>query len=155
MLDMSIKCDVMNDIGDCESNRLFVYDDATGLPITKGYTVLGHPTIGQGRCLDLHGISAYESKVLLDNDVTATMTWCSYNLPFYDILSPVRQRVICNMVYQIGQAGFLKFADFITAINNARWEIASDEMLNSLWARKQSPSRATMLARWFKEDKIC
>ena len=38
-------------VGD-EAMRLFVYDDATGLPIEPGSTCKGHPTIGVGRGLD-------------------------------------------------------------------------------------------------------
>ena len=40
-----------------ESERYFVYDDATGKTILKGSTVVGNPTIGIGRNLSGEGLS--------------------------------------------------------------------------------------------------
>jgi lysozyme len=154
MLDMSIKSDLMNDVRADEGIRLFVYDDATGLPITPGYTVKGHPTIGVGRALDAHGISGYEANVMLDNDCTNIISWADETYSWFETLSPLRRRVICNMIFQIGALGFQKFTTFITAIEQAQWNAASAAMLDSLWARKQTPERASRLATWFLNDSI-
>jgi len=45
-----------------EGIRLFVYDDATGKPITAGSICQGNPTIGIGRELSKTGISESEAK---------------------------------------------------------------------------------------------
>ena len=39
---------------DEEALRFVVYDDATGRPIVPGTHVIGHPSIGIGRALDVH-----------------------------------------------------------------------------------------------------
>ena len=57
------------------------------------------------------------------------------------------QAVVFNMVYQMGAEGFLKFKKTINHLKNKRWEMASKEMLNSLWAR-QTPKRAKKMSEW-------
>ena len=60
-----ITCELTRD----EGQLLTVYDDATGAAIKPGTSVKGHPTIGIGRALDVHGISAAEAAYLLGNDI--------------------------------------------------------------------------------------
>ena len=64
--------------------------------------------------------------------------------------SPVEVRnVMLNMAYQLGFAGFCKFKKTIAYLEEAEWEKASEEMLDSRWA-KQTPNRAKELSEIIK-----
>ena len=56
------------------------------------------------------------------------------------------QDVVSNMCYQIGLAGFSKFKKTIYYLETEQYEEASEEMLDSLWAR-QTPNRAKELSK--------
>ena len=64
--------------------------------------------------------------------------------------SPVEVRnVMLNMAYQLGFAGFCKFKKTIAYLQEAEWEKASEEMLDSKWA-VQTPNRAKELSEIIK-----
>ena len=50
------------------------------------------------------------------------------------------------MAYQLGKSGLGKFNNFITALNDYDYSGAIKEMLDSKWAKKDSPERAKELA---------
>lgn len=126
-----------------EGLRYTVYDDANGNRVVPGYTLIGHPTIGIGRCLDLNGISNAEAYFLLHNDIDEAIINCKkYN--WFNTLSEIRQSVIVNMMFQLGAAKFAAFKKFISACEVSNWKSAHNEGLDSLWA-KQSPDRVTRL----------
>ena len=56
------------------------------------------------------------------------------------------QDVVSNMCYQIGLSGFSKFKKTIYYLETEQYEEASEEMLDSLWAR-QTPNRAKELSK--------
>jgi lysozyme len=60
------------------------------------------------------------------------------------------QDVVMEMCYQLGVTGVSKFKKTLTHLQNKRWEEASVEMLDSLWAR-QTPNRAKELSNRVKE----
>jgi lysozyme len=64
--------------------------------------------------------------------------------------SPIEVRnVMLNMAYQLGFRGFCKFKKTLSYLENAEWEKASKEMLDSRWA-KQTPNRANELSEIIK-----
>ena len=64
--------------------------------------------------------------------------------------SPIEVRnVMLNMAYQLGFRGFCKFKKTLSYLENAEWESASKEMLDSKWA-KQTPNRANELSEIIK-----
>ena len=64
--------------------------------------------------------------------------------------SPVEVRnVMLNMAYQLGFSGFCKFKKTIALFEEREWEKASEEMLDSKWA-KQTPNRANELSEIIK-----
>jgi lysozyme len=64
--------------------------------------------------------------------------------------SPIEVRnVMLNMAYQLGFAGFCKFKKTIAYLEEAEWEKASEEMLDSKWA-VQTPNRAKELSEIIK-----
>ena len=52
---------------------------------------------------------------------------------WFHALDEVRQRVIINMVFNLGYAGVCKFKKMIAAIEDKNYTKASDEMVNSRW----------------------
>src|SRR5580765_1328046 len=87
-----------------EGLRLFVYDDATGQPIVPGSRVVGHPTIGYGRALDVTGITKGEAATLLANKIVEIQTILE-KLSWYVGLDDVRRGVILNLTYNMGLKG--------------------------------------------------
>lgn len=65
-------------------------------------------------------------------------------------MPPEVQGVIIEMCYQIGFTGVMKFKKMIANMKDINWKGASDEMLDSLWA-KQTPERANRLADIVRE----
>jgi lysozyme len=120
---------------------LRVYDDATGQPIIPGSHVFGHPTIGVGRALDVHGISEDEATDLLWADM-ARYAEELMPLPWFAALDQARRRAVMNMRHQLGLAGLLAFKNMIAALEVQNYTLAAAEGMDSQWARVQSPQRA-------------
>ena len=55
------------------------------------------------------------------------------------------RNVMLNMAYQLGFRGFCKFKKTIGYLEDTEWGKASEEMLDSRWA-KQTPNRAKELS---------
>jgi lysozyme len=127
-----------------EGDRLFVYDDATGKPITKGSTVIGNPTIGVGRNLASNGISQDESDAMLTHDVqrwTLGLSKCAW----FNNLDNVRKAAIVSMTHVVGLAGIQEFHDMIAALSVQDWTNASTAALASEFAARD-PQRAKRCA---------
>lgn len=129
-----------------EGLRLRVYDDATGQPIVPGSHVIGHPTIGYGRALDTHGISADEAEALYQNDLNSIAAQLDMQLPWWRQLNDVRQGALTEMAYQMGVTGLLGFRLMLQALKDGRYAAAEAHALNSRWGR-QTPARAKDVAR--------
>lgn len=129
-----------------EAKKLFVYDDATGLPIKPGTLVVGHPTIGIGRALDTHGISSAEADYLITSDIYQVEQEAEKAFSWYLTLSDERKAVILSMLFQLGLAGVQGFHEFLLAVEHQNWARAAAEMKDSLWAKEQTPERAERLA---------
>lgn len=128
-----------------EGLRLHVYDDATGEPVVKGYTLKGHPTIGYGRLLTKgRGITLEEAQYFLDRDLQETITELS-QFDWFNELDSIRADVIMSMAFNMGLTRFLKFQNTIFAIKRKDWDTAADEILDSNAAR-QLPERYGRLA---------
>lgn len=63
----------------------------------------------------------------------------------FNKLDPDRQAILTDMSYNLGLNRLSKFKNLRNAIIDGDYQLASKEMLNSLWA-KQVKSRATTLA---------
>lgn len=129
--------ELSHDEGGC---RLTVYDDATGAPIRPGHTLLGHPTIGIGRALDVNGISATEGRSMAMNDIADYLLQLK-PIPWFAGMDRVRQRAIINMRHQLGLDGLLAFRGMINFCELHDYASAAKAGLASEWAR-QTPTRA-------------
>lgn len=128
-----------------EGVRTKVYDDATGQPITPNTTVQGHPTIGIGRALDVHGLSDAEIDMLLQNDIDAICTALDSNIPWWRQLVDVRQAVLIDMAFNMGVGGLMGWPNTLNDIRMGNYSAAADAMRTSLWAH-QVGRRAQNLA---------
>lgn len=133
-----------------EGLRLTVYDDATGKPLLPGMTVVGHPTIGIGRCLDRRGITTAEALALLENDVAEVRAQVAQALPWSTALDATRRMVLEAMAFQMGIAGLLKFKGTLASVQRSDFAAAAEGMLASAWAR-QTPARAARMAALMRE----
>lgn len=134
-----------------EGYSLVVYDDANGLPIRPGSHVIGHPTIGVGRALDVAGISGIEAVSMLNKDIYFVMNWAADYFPWFMNISERRQAVICSMIFQLGTSGFKQFQMLIAACSRNDFATAAADGMDSLWA-KQTPERASRLMDALKND---
>lgn len=90
-----------------------------------------------------------EAEVLLKHRLKMVIDELNLKLPWLKDKPRVVKNVLYNMSYQMGVNGVMKFKKTLEYIKNSEYEKASDEMLNSLWA-KQTPNRAKRLSK-----KIC
>jgi len=98
-----------------------------------------------GRCdFNDQPMTEDEAEQLLLNDVNEIIELIKPNLPWAKLCS-ARQAVCVNMAFNLGVSGFLKFKNMILALNDAYYEKAAVEMLDSRWA-KQVTNRAQELA---------
>ena len=65
------------------------------------------------------------------------------------LLDPVREAVVKCMLFQLGLGGVRKFLQFLEAARNGQWDLAAAHMLDSKWARQDSPRRALRLSQMF------
>ena len=110
---------------------------------------LGYSTIGIGILIDKRkggGITREESSYLFQNRLGAKREAIRKALPWFDSLDLVRQGVLLNMAYQMGVDGLLAFKTTLKHVQAGQWVAASVGMLDSKWARQDTPQRAERLA---------
>ena len=125
------------------------------LKIHEGYKptvykcTAGVDTIGIGFAIkDLH-LSEEVCELILQEKLEALEERFEKKFDWFKT-SPVEVRcVMLNMAYQLGFRGFCKFKKTIGYLEEADWDKASIEMLDSKWA-KQTPNRAKELSEIIK-----
>lgn len=123
-----------------EGEKLTVYKDSKGL-WTLGVGVLVDPSVKGA------GITKEESTYLLRNRIDNRVKELANKLTWFRQLDGVRQAVLINMSYQMGVEGLLGFKKAIAAISVGSYHVAAIEMLDSKWAKVDSPNRAERLAK--------
>jgi lysozyme len=119
--------------------KLLKIEEGLSLKIYK--CPAGFNTIGVGRNLDANGIREDEAMVMLRNDIYDCTESALKIFPNFSGMNIVRADTVISMIFQLGEAGFLKFKNTIFLIKQGRFEEASEQMLKSKWA-KQTPERA-------------
>ena len=109
----------------------------------------GRLTIGIGRNLDDVGISTTEAMFLLENDIKKATKGARALFSTFDALDDVRQRVLVDMCFNLGESRLAKFQNMRMAVDDGDFSQAADEMLNSRWA-KQVKGRAPRLAEMMR-----
>lgn len=82
---------------------------------------------------------------LLESDLAAVYAGLNAALPWWATLNDVRQRVICNMCFNLGLTKLLGFKNTLAAMRQGNYAAAAAGMLNSAWA-SQVGQRAVRLA---------
>ena len=122
---------------------------AEGLRLKPYTDTVGKLTIGYGRNLDDVGISALEAEVLLDHDLASAELECRKAFDWFPPLNDRRQRVVTELVFNLGLTKFRGFTATIAAIEAKDYGRAAQQMLASKWAR-QVKGRAVRLAEAMK-----
>lgn len=104
----------------------------------------GKLTIGVGRNIEDRGITNAEAMYLLNNDIAICESELTVVLPNWRELSDTRQRVLLNMVFNLGRARLMGFTKFLACLKMKDFAGAADQMMDSLWA-KQVGQRAVRL----------
>ncbi len=101
-------------------------------------------TIGVGRNLTDRGISPQESRMLLQNDLSIVYRSLTTLLPWWKELDEVRQRALCNMCFNLGIAGLLRFKKMLKALETKNWDEAANQ------AKYEDPE-AKKFSKWFTQ----
>ena len=124
-----------------------------GLELKSYQCSAGYLTIGVGRNVEELGITEDEARYLLDNDILRVTKELDNAMPWWRDLSEVRQRVVVDMVFNLGLSRFLNFKNAINAMQEEDWDEAAAQMLDSRWA-DQVGQRAHRLAEAMIEDEL-
>ena len=117
----------------------------------KPYTdTVGKLTIGVGRNLDDRGLSDDEIDYILANDIKIGEDELDVWWKDWRTMDETRQRVVADMLFNMGRPTLAKFKNFLSALQEQDYERASVEMMDSNWAR-QVKGRADTLARMMRD----
>jgi lysozyme len=113
----------------------------------------GIPTVGVGHNLQAsplpsgwtYPLTDEQVNQLLMSDLANVFSDLNRDLPWWTDLNDIRQRVICNMCFQLGMSKLSGFRNTLAAMRQGKYSDAADGMLNSAWA-SQTPNRAKRLA---------
>ena len=115
---------------------------------------LGYPTFGIGHLVTdddpEHGqevgtpVSTERCRSAFDVDVEQVIADCQILYPNLDDLPEEVQRIIANMMFNMGRPRLSKFANMKAAVDEGDWNRAADEMMDSRWYN-QVPNRAERL----------
>ena len=126
-----------------EGVKYEIYLDHLGLP-TCG---IGHLITDQDPEHGLEvGTKVDEERVneLFDEDIQVTIQECKYLYNDFDDLPEEAQRIIANMMFNLGRPRLSRFLKMKQHIDNRDFVSASEEMKNSKWYR-QVTNRAQRL----------
>jgi len=139
-MDVKVMQQLINSVKENEGYRSMVYKDSLGID-----------TIGYGFAIkDLELDEDICEEILkrkldkLINRVNEKWGWI-VNLP------QEAQEVIYEMCYQMGVSGVSKFKKTLACFENHEYKMAAIEMLDSKWAKSDSPQRAKRMSDIIKE----
>lgn len=107
---------------------------------------VGKITIGVGRNLTDRGLSDDEVDYLLQNDIDLVLDELDQAFPWARRMTPARQRVLANMLFNLGLSRLRGFRNTLAAMQRGDYAAAAAGMRASKWAQ-QVGARAERLAR--------
>tara|TARA_R100000734_G_C3286875_1_gene79411 strand:+ start:500 stop:904 length:405 start_codon:yes stop_codon:yes gene_type:complete len=111
---------------------------------------LGIDTIGYGFAIKDLELDQDICDIILERKLKNLEDRIKNKFGWFPFMPQEIQDVVMEMCYQLGVTGFSKFAKTIMYLKDKDFEKASQEMLDSLWA-KQTPNRAKELSNRVKE----
>ena len=97
-------------------------------------------------------LTSAQVRTLLTADTDAAIADCKAVFPKFGELSDVRQRVLVDMMFNLGKTKFAEFKKMIAAVKDGKFPAAADEMKDSDWF-KQVKSRGKTLEAMMRTDK--
>lgn len=113
---------------------------------------LGYLTIGIGTLIDKRkngGLRDVEIDFIFNNRLYEKREELTRRVPWTKKLDDTRLGALLNMCFQLGVNGVLGFPRMLYCLDNADWQGAHDNALDSDWARTQTPARAKRIATQF------
>ena len=117
---------------------------------------LGYPTFGIGHLITKtdpeygedvgEPISDERVQEAFENDVEIVLGDCKKLYSDFDSLPEEVQRIIANMMFNMGLPRLSKFKGMKRCVDSKDWNAAADEMVDSRWY-KQVPNRAGRLVQ--------
>ena len=132
-----------------EGVKYEVYLDHLGLPTCGIGHLIKDTDPEQG--LEV-GTAISEERVneLFDEDIQETLQECRYLYEDFDDLPEEAQRIIANMMFNLGRPRLSRFLKMKQHVDNRDFISASEEMKNSKWYR-QVTNRAERLCQRMKD----
>lgn len=107
----------------------------------------GFDTIGYGAAIKDLEIDEDIAEMILIRQIHRLEKRVAETFDWYDTSPEKIKDVVVEMCFQIGVSGFMKFKKTIQYCSDKDWANMSVEMLDSKWARHDSPNRAKTLAK--------
>jgi lysozyme len=120
-----------------------------GLRLKPYFDTVGKITIGYGRNLTDNGLTSQEAAILLDHDIDAALRNAT-QFDWFAGLDDERQRVVVEMIFNMGLVGFGSFRHLIHALAVKNYPEAARQMRDSRWAT-QTKGRAVTLAKLMED----
>jgi lysozyme len=128
-----------------------------GVRYTPYADTKGIPTVGVGHNLQAAPLPSGWSYPLTDAQVDELLHGDLQNvygdlnraLPWWTDLNDVRQRVLCNMCFNLGMSKLAGFKNTLNSMRQGAYADAAAGMLNSAWA-EQVGARAQRLAQMMR-----
>lgn len=118
---------------------------------------LGLPTFGIGHLVlesdPEHGqpvgtpVSEDRCNSAFDEDVKTVLNDCSILYDDFDDLPEEAQRIIANMMFNMGRPRLSKFKGMKRGVDARDWNAAADEMVDSNWYRQVTKRADRLVAR--------
>tara|TARA_R100001594_G_scaffold57337_1_gene91232 strand:- start:5126 stop:5533 length:408 start_codon:yes stop_codon:yes gene_type:complete len=106
----------------------------------------GYDTIGYGKRIKYLKVTEEQAEEWLIEDLNNLKYMLSDKYEWFLPAPTEVKRIVTNMAYQLGINAFSKFRKTIHFISKKKYKLASDEMLDSKWARTDTPRRAKELS---------
>jgi lysozyme len=143
MISEENECQLVLELRRDEGVRYSPYNDSRGyLTVGVGHLITRPLPLPDGWAYPLND---EQVDSLLESDLAAVYAGLNAALPWWATLNDVRQRVICNMCFNLGLTKLLGFKNTLAAMRQGRYADAAAGMLNSAWA-SQVGQRAVRLA---------
>ncbi len=110
--------------------------EAQGLSDEEQQYLFGTANLSKYEVIDIIrrvGVTVEQALYLLANDIALCKNDLRENFMWFDELDPVRQKVIIDMRFNLGAAGFKEFKKMIEALEINDYNKAADEMRDSVW----------------------
>jgi lysozyme len=125
-----------------EGVRYSPYNDTRGImTVGVGHNLQAIPLQADW----VYPLSDEQVDQLLESDLENVYSSLNASLPWWVDLNDVRQRVVCNLCFNLGINKLLGFKNTLAAMRQGRYADAAAGMLNSAWA-SQVGQRAVRLA---------